>query len=73
MHILADIILDVNNAFQNKSFPIHEIFYVSPTPYHLDWFERYYPNFTLNQYDVSFVFYVLLEFKEKNHTYDNGI
>ena len=54
MHRLTARILNVSNAFKNTNFPIHERVCVSPPPYYIDWFERYYPNFTLNQYDGSF-------------------
>ena len=54
MHRLAAIILDVNNAFQNKNVPIHERVCVSPPPYYLDWFERSYPNVPLNRDDGPF-------------------
>ena len=37
-----------SNLFQNKNVPIHELFFVSPPPYYLDWFEKYYPNVPLN-------------------------
>ena len=39
MHRVTARVLDVSNAFQNKNVPIHEIFFVSPPPYYLDWFE----------------------------------
>ena len=42
-------ILDVNSVFQNTNVPIHEIFCVSTPPYYKDFFERSYPNVTLNQ------------------------
>ena len=49
IHRLTASILDVTNAFQNTNLPIHERFFVSPPPYYLDWFERYYPNVPLNR------------------------
>ena len=41
-------ILDINNAFQNKHFPIHERVCVIPPTYYIDWFERSYPNVPIN-------------------------
>ena len=52
MHRLTARILDVSNAFQNTNVPIHERVCVSPPPYYLDWFLRYYPNVPLNRDDV---------------------
>ena len=54
MHRLTDSILNIGNAFQNKNVTIHERFCVSPPPYYLDWFEKYFPNVTLNQDDGTF-------------------
>ena len=54
MHRLTAIILDVSNAFQNTNVPIHERVCVSPPPYYLDWFERYYPNVPLNRDNSPF-------------------
>ena len=54
MHRITARILDVSNAFQNKTFTIHEIFCVIPQPYYLDWFEGYYPNVLLNRDDDQF-------------------
>ena len=54
MHILTARILDVSNEFHNKNVTINERVYVSPPPYYLEWFERYYPNVTLNRYDGKF-------------------
>ena len=56
IHVLTAIISDVSNAFQNTNVPIHEIFCVSPPPYYLDWFERYYSNVPLNRDDGTFSF-----------------
>ena len=39
MHKLTASILDVITSFQNNNVPIHEIFYVTPPLYYLDWFE----------------------------------
>ena len=50
MHRLTDRILDVSNAFRNTNVHIHERVCISPPPYYLDWFERYYPNVPLNQH-----------------------
>ena len=49
MHRLTSRILDVNNAFYNTNFPIHERVCVSPPLYYLSCFEITYPNFTLNR------------------------
>ena len=54
MHRLTAIILYVSNSFKNKKVPIHERVCVSPPPYYLDWFERYYSNFPLNRDDGPF-------------------
>ena len=54
MHIVTASILDVSNAFQYTNVPIHEIICVSPPPYYIDWFERYYPNVNLNRDDGPF-------------------
>ena len=49
MHKLNARILDGSNAFQNTNFTIHERIFFSPPPYYIDWFERYYPNVSLNR------------------------
>ena len=49
MHRLTSRILDVNNTLQNKNVPINKRFCVIPPPYYLDWFEKSYPNVTINQ------------------------
>ena len=54
MHKLTARILDVRNSFQNTNFPIHERVCVSPPTYHLDWFERSYPNAPINRDDGPF-------------------
>ena len=54
MHILTARTLDVSNAFQNTNAPIHEIVCVIPLTYYLDWFERSYPNVSLNRDDSPF-------------------
>ena len=54
MHKLSDIILDVSNAFQNKNVPINERVCVSPPPYYIYWFERFYPYVPLNRDDGPF-------------------
>ena len=54
MHRLTARILDVSNAFQNTNVPIHERVCVRPPSHYLDWFERSYPNVTLNQDDGPF-------------------
>ena len=48
MHRLTTRILDFSNAFHNKNVSIHERFCVNPPTYYIDWFERSYPNITLN-------------------------
>ena len=54
MHRLTARILDVSNAFHNINVPVHDRLYVSPPPYYLDWFDRYYPNVPLNRYEGTF-------------------
>ena len=54
MNRLTTIILNVSNTFQNKKVSNHERFCVIPPPYYLDWFEKYYPNVTINIDDVQF-------------------
>ena len=54
MHRLTVRILDASNAFQNANVTINERFCVSPSPYYLDWFEKYYPNVPLNLYEGPF-------------------
>ena len=49
MYILTVRILYVSNAPQNTNVPINKRVCFSPTPYYLDWFEKYYPNFPINQ------------------------
>ena len=65
MHRLTAIILDVSNVSQNTNVPINERVCVSPPPYYLDFFERYYPNVPLNRYDGPFLSSVWMEFKEQ--------
>ena len=54
MHRLTVSILDVSNLFHNTNVSIHERVCVSPPPYYIDWFERYYPNVNLNRNDGIF-------------------
>ena len=54
MHWFTDRILDVSNSFQNTNVPIHERVCFIPTPYYLEWFEKYYPNIYTNQYHGPF-------------------
>ena len=54
MHKITARILDVSNTFQNTNFTIYERLCVSLILYYLDWFERSYPNITLNQDDGPF-------------------
>ena len=54
MHRLTARILNVTNYLHNTNVPIHERVCVSPPPYYLDWFEKYYPNFPLNRYGVIY-------------------
>ena len=51
---LTTSILDVSNELYNTNVPIRERDCVSPPPYYLDWFEKYYPNVALNIYEVPF-------------------
>ena len=53
IHRLTASIWGFSNDFQNKHFPINEIVCVSIPPYNMDLFEKYYPNFLLNWYDIS--------------------
>ena len=54
IHRLTASILDVSNKFQNTNVTIHQIVCFSPPPYYIHWFEKYYPNVPLNQYDGPF-------------------
>ena len=54
IHILTSSILDVSNALRNTNVPIHERFCVGPPHYYMDYFEKYYPNVTLNKYNDPF-------------------
>ena len=47
MNRLTARILDVSNAFHNKTFPIHEKLFVSPPPYYFNYSEISYPNVPL--------------------------
>ena len=58
MHSLNARILDVINDFQNKNVLIYERVCVSPPPYYLDWFEKSYPNVSLNRDEGIFYFNV---------------
>ena len=49
MHRLTASILDVSNAFQNKNLLIYERLCVITPPFYIDWFEKSYPNVTLNR------------------------
>ena len=49
MHRLTARILYFNNAFNNMNVPINKRICFSPQTYYMYWFERYYPNVTLNQ------------------------
>ena len=51
MYRFTAIILDVSNAFQNTTVPIHDRVCVSLPPYYIDWFEISYPNVPLNRDD----------------------
>ena len=73
MHILTARILDVSNKFQNTNFPIHERVFVSPPTYYLDWFERYYPNVSLNRDYGPFCLQYMNGMNGKRHLSDNGI
>ena len=54
IHRLTAINLYVSNAFQNINFLIHKRVCIIPPTYYLDWFERYYPNITINKDDDPF-------------------
>ena len=72
IHILATKILDVGNSFHNKNSPIHKIVGFSSPPYYLEWFERSYPNGTLNRYEGPFPPQYKNVNQVKNHP-DNNI
>ena len=63
IHRLSASILDVSNASQNTNIPTHERICVSPPPYYLKWFEKYYPNVPLSQYKIHFVSNLWMNFK----------
>ena len=48
MNRITARILDVINAFQNNNITINERVCVILPPYYLEWFEKYYPNITIN-------------------------
>ena len=73
MNRLTARILDVSNALQNTNVPIHEIFFVIPPSYYLDWFERSYPNVPLNLYDGSFFIQCMNGIQGTKPAGDNGI
>ena len=50
IHILTAITLDVFKSLHYTNFPTNERVCVSPPPYYLDWYEKYYPNVPLNRY-----------------------
>ena len=54
MHRLTVRILGESNALHNTNTLINEIVCVSPPPYYLDFFEKYYLNVPLNWYDGPF-------------------
>ena len=54
MHRFTESIMDITNDFQNTDVLINERVCVSPPPYYLDWFEKYYPNVHLNLHDGPF-------------------
>ena len=54
MDILTSGILDLSNSFHNTNVNIHEIFYVIPPLYYLEWFEKSYPNVPLNLDESKF-------------------
>ena len=64
IYILTVSILDVSNAFQNRIFPIHELFCVSSPPYYIYQFEISCCNVPLNQYDVPFFLQLMNEIQE---------
>ena len=54
MNRLTERIFYVSNTFHNTNVQIHEILFISPPPYYLDQFEKYYLNVSLNKDDVPF-------------------
>ena len=54
MHRLTVRILYVSNESKSTNVPIHERVRVSPPPYYIDWFERYYRNVPQNRDDGPF-------------------
>ena len=73
MHRLTSRILGISYYFQNKNNPIHKRVCVSPPPYYVDWFEKYYPNVTLNWDNGPFLFNKWVESRGKKHPDNNGI
>ena len=73
MNIRTDRILDVSNAFQNKNAPIQKLVCVIAPHYYLDWFEKYYPNVTLNRYGGPFCLQCMNGIQEKKQPDKNGI
>ena len=54
MHIFTSRILDVSNAFKSRNVIIHDRLCVSLRAYYVYCFEKFYPNFPLNQDDGPF-------------------
>ena len=72
-HRITARILDVSNAFQNTNVTINERVCVSPPPYYIDCFERYYPNVPLNKYVGPFCIQYMNGIQGKKQLDDNGI
>ena len=65
MHIITSRIIYVSNASQNTNVPINERVCVSPPPYYLDRFEKYYPNVPINWDDGPFFLQCMSGFQGK--------
>ena len=70
---LADIILDVSNAFHNRNVIIYEIVCIITPPYYIDIFERFHPIITLNGDDSPFCNKFMNIIQGKNQPDANGI
>ena len=54
MHRLTGSILDASNYFHNTNAMINERLCVIPSPYYMEWFEKFNPNAHINRYDSPF-------------------
>ena len=52
--MFSTLLLMVSNVFQNTNVPIHKRVCVITPPYYLDWFDRSYPNVSLNRDEGPF-------------------